>query len=866
MSDPKDYTVGWICAITTEYVAAQCFLDERHDDPSYLPPNNKNDYTLGRIGKHNVVISVLPLGSQGSASAAQVAENMLHSFPNVRIGLLVGIGGGVPSPHDIRLGDVVVSTPSNGRSGVVQYDFGKTIQGQGFQPTGFLDQPPTVLRAAVSGLSAKYEIEGHQLKENVDEVLGKKPRLRKKYKRPEPDSDRLYQSHVVHREDSSDLIVREPRLEDEDDPVIHYGSIASANQSMNDALIRDKYGKAKGILCFEMEAAGLMNNFPCLVIRGICDYADSHQEKEEYAAWRGYAAMIAAAYAKDLLCRISPQHVETAQKAVEVLKISIDHIVETTDHVAAITERIDRNLSLDKLPTANAAEYNSHDDENEAECLEGTRTDLLRQITEWTSSPDGKCLFWLNGMAGTGKSTISRTVARSLKKRQKLGASFFFKRGEEDRGNAKKLFPSLAQQLVLQYPVLISRVRKAIEADPNIASKSLGEQFDQLLLQPLLDLEASGQENLVVLLDALDECDDDRDVRRIIRLMAQLQQVQAIRVRVFLTSRPELPIRLGFKNITDQDYQDLILHEIPERVTRHDISLFLKYRLTKIRIERDRIPYEWPTESIILSLVDMSVPLFISAATVCRYIEHSRFEPTARLQELLQDQTKYVTRMEKTYMPILTQLVNDLESDEIEQKQLLEDFQRIIGLILLLAVPLSIQSLSKLLNIETLPLRTHLDSFQSVLSVPNIGEDKPVRILHLSFRDFLTSTSDKRFRIEENTKHKDIFQLCLKTMNLHLKRNMCDLENPAAERANIDPQTIAHLFPPELSYACRYWGSHFERCDITEIEAVDLLLFLKEHLLHYIEAMALLGLVSEVPRVIGRLRSDDSVRSYVHTD
>ncbi|KAJ5809853.1 uncharacterized protein N7503_002071 [Penicillium pulvis] len=155
MSDPKKYTVGWICAITSEYVAAQAFLDEEHEGPEYLSPHNKNDYILGRIGRHNVVLSVLPLGSYGTSSAGRVAEDMLHSFPNIRIGLMVGIGGGAPSPdHDIRLGDIVVSIPDNGRGGVIQYDFGKSIQGRRFQPTGFLDQPPTVLCAAVNGLRA----------------------------------------------------------------------------------------------------------------------------------------------------------------------------------------------------------------------------------------------------------------------------------------------------------------------------------------------------------------------------------------------------------------------------------------------------------------------------------------------------------------------------------------------------------------------------------------------------------------------------------------------------------------------------------------------------------------------------------------
>ncbi|ODM15007.1 hypothetical protein SI65_09502 [Aspergillus cristatus] len=143
MSDPKAYTVGWICAITTEYVAAQVFLDEKHDGPDYLPQHSKSDYTLGRIGRHNVIIAVLPLGEYGPSSAARVAEDMMHCFPNFRIGLMVGIDGCAPSPkHDIRPGDIV---------------------GQSFHPTGFLNQPPTILRAAVNGLKAHYELEGHQL-------------------------------------------------------------------------------------------------------------------------------------------------------------------------------------------------------------------------------------------------------------------------------------------------------------------------------------------------------------------------------------------------------------------------------------------------------------------------------------------------------------------------------------------------------------------------------------------------------------------------------------------------------------------------------------------------------------------------------
>ncbi|KAJ5915539.1 hypothetical protein N7466_011472 [Penicillium verhagenii] len=333
MSKPEDYTVGWICAISTEYTAATASLDEEHEPPTHLPPNHKNDYTLGKMGQHNVVISVLPMGEYGTSSAAQVAEGMVHAFPNIRLAFMVGIGGGAPSAkHDIRLGDIVVGIPHNGRGGILQYDFGKTIQDQSFQQTGFTNQAPTFLRTPVSGLASQYERKGNPIDRLVTELLVRYPRLRKKYSRPDPATDRLYKSDVVHPGESDGvaesscavacgeraeaLVLRAPRTDEEDDPAIHYGLIASANQLMKDARVRDEFARKHGVLCFEMEAAGLVNHFPCLVVRGICDYADSHKNKE----WQGYAAMTAALYAKELLGRIVPQVAAQQEKITQVLK------------------------------------------------------------------------------------------------------------------------------------------------------------------------------------------------------------------------------------------------------------------------------------------------------------------------------------------------------------------------------------------------------------------------------------------------------------------------------------------------------------------------------------------------------------------
>jgi nucleoside phosphorylase len=179
----------------------------------------------------------------------------------------------------------------------------------------------------VSGLKSKYEAHGHQFSEEIEKILAAKPRLQKKYKRPDVGSDRLYPSAVTHpvkderecseacKSHQSQLKTWTERNDDEDNPAIHYGTIASSNQLMKDALFRDKLAEKHEILCFEMEAAGLMNHFPCLVVRGICDYSDTHKNKR----WQGYAAMAAAAYAKDLLCRIPPNRIEAEQRISKVL-------------------------------------------------------------------------------------------------------------------------------------------------------------------------------------------------------------------------------------------------------------------------------------------------------------------------------------------------------------------------------------------------------------------------------------------------------------------------------------------------------------------------------------------------------------------
>jgi nucleoside phosphorylase len=303
----QDYTVGWICALPTEMAAAVAMLDQRHVILSQ-DSSDENCYALGSINEHNIAIVCLPSGVTGTNSAATVAQSMRSTFPSIRFGLMVGIGGGVPSKDiDIRLGDVVVSKPDKKFGGVVQYDFGKTIGKDQFIRTGTLNKPPPVLLAAISRLEAEHMLKDNQLQKYLLEMRIENQETKSKFAYQGAEHDRLFEpeyDHVKNGDDTCEncdttkLVVRTQRTI----PRIHCGLIASGNQVMRHGATRERLRKELDVLCFEMEAAGLMDNFPCLVIRGICDYADSHKNKR----WQWYAAATAAAYAKELLYHIIP--------------------------------------------------------------------------------------------------------------------------------------------------------------------------------------------------------------------------------------------------------------------------------------------------------------------------------------------------------------------------------------------------------------------------------------------------------------------------------------------------------------------------------------------------------------------------------
>ncbi|KAK2929290.1 Ankyrin repeat [Fusarium oxysporum f. sp. vasinfectum] len=366
MPEAEEYTIGWICALTKELIAAKVFLDFLPDPVDNAAINDDNNYTLGSIGKHNVVIAVLPYGQYGLVNATAALKDMTRTFSNLRAVLMVGIGGGVPCENDIRLGDIVVGSVGPSSGGVIQYDYGRAIQGEEFAVTGHLNQPPMAFLTAMSALHARYEMEGHSIDSNIDRALQRYKRLGKKYKRPEASTDRLYESNFVHQGSkgircselcgNDNLVHRAERGEDENNPATHCGLIASGNQLVKNALLRDKLAAKHGILCFEMEAAGLMNHFPCVLIRGICDYSDSHKNDE----WQEYAAMAAAAYTKDLLLQVAPSSVQKEER-IETLLGRLNEKVDDIHQVTTESSRDIKSLSSSVRDDAISRWLNSTD-------------------------------------------------------------------------------------------------------------------------------------------------------------------------------------------------------------------------------------------------------------------------------------------------------------------------------------------------------------------------------------------------------------------------------------------------------------------------------------------------------------------------
>ncbi|KAI0437244.1 TPR-like protein [Xylaria telfairii] len=356
------------------------------------PMSDYNNYCLGSIGGFNIAIASLPSGEIGSHSASVVAIRLLATFTNVKIGLMVGIGGGVPSrTNDIRLGDVVVSIPTNGFGGVVQHDMGKQVKDGGWIRTGALNGPPSVLRTTISKLISLHQIRGNKIEFYLSQMMERHPDLPVQFTRQETYQDTLYEPEPEDSDSFQGWIkVERPHRKSPKSVEIHYGLIASGNQVMKSGRLRDSTSaRLGGVLCFEMEAAGLMNELPCVVIRGICDYADAHKNKE----WQEYAAAVAAAYAKELVTALPITVLESAKTQPQPVLLPMHF-----DDLIAVQSRVRDTGPHWIIPFSRNKHFVGREQE-------------LSTLRQWSFSEEISPNMAIYGLGGVGKTQIALEFA-----------------------------------------------------------------------------------------------------------------------------------------------------------------------------------------------------------------------------------------------------------------------------------------------------------------------------------------------------------------------------------------------------------------------------------------------------------------------
>ncbi|KNG86035.1 putative ankyrin repeat domain protein [Aspergillus nomiae NRRL 13137] len=540
--DNSEYAVGWIAALPHERAAAKAMLDTVHAPPRYKHAKDHNSYTLGSIngpnGEHNVVIASLPSGRYGTVTAATSATQMLSSFPSIKFGLMVGIGGGIPSEdHDIRLGDVVVSQPTGAFGGVRQYDCGK-VTAHGFEECGALNCPPEALLNAMGELQSNHEMMGGtSIPDILESMYTDYPAMAESRRGPGyiyqgANYDRLFSSDCIHENGAKDCgacdpekeIKRPERLDQE--PCIHYGTIASGNKVIKDAKVRDLL--AKNCLCFEMEAAGLMNQFPCLIIRGICDYCDTHKNDR----WQKYAAATAAAYAKELLQVTDASDIQNTPEARSIVMDNLSEIKTIVKSLAQNQEQKDLFRWLSPLsPSARHLE-------NQKRRAEDTGRWIFEDpnFLNWSSERPGFRTLCCYGDPGAGKTIVSSIVIDRLRELMPLGSiglAYLYGDYRDQRAQSvENILGAIVKQLLAhlsETPQGILEIYETRVKQENPLSLPDAERF--------LDIACEQFSRVYICLDALDELRDQRSL--LISLQARSSSVQ-----LYITGRPHVQVQV----------------------------------------------------------------------------------------------------------------------------------------------------------------------------------------------------------------------------------------------------------------------------------------------------------------------------------
>lgn len=526
---------------------------------------------------------------------------------------------------------------------------------------------------------------------------------------------------------------------------------------------------------------------------------------------------------------------------------------------------------LDLLPAVCNASFDAASRQNGPFCLDDTRVEILERIMLWSdSASNDKPIFWLSGMAGTGKSTIARTIALKLQEKERVLASFFFVRDNAASVSAKDFFTTIAKQLATsEDPALREKICAAIRNNQDIVHKAQRLQWQRLVLKPLTQLCEERQtlqdrRSAVIVIDALDECDRQDDVTDVLRIICGCRRLDHARLRIIITSRPETPIRLGFEDMPHILYQTLSLDDEIYEVVNADLTVFFNHWLKDVRRRHGGLSSGWPGADSVASLVARCGGLFIYAATLSRFLLQKPQLCHERLNRIMEEDqvssNTYLEPLDRMYLTILRVSVDDTSAlSDHERETLQERFNHVVGSIVVLQDGIPVEALALLLRMPMMNVKGTLHNLHSVIRYFQDG--RAIRLLHESFREFITDSkrcTELRFHVEPERAHKKLLEDCLETLKDHLKQDMCNARDPAAtiEEVQLNAASQHCQLLPHVQYACSNWFEHGQKSGLDLGNHGQLSEFFYTHFLHWIEAMCWMGrLAKAVGYVLTMLES-----------
>ncbi|KAF9769338.1 hypothetical protein IL306_013252 [Fusarium sp. DS 682] len=812
-STDRRYTIAWICALPKEMVAAHAMLDNVHEA---LPrhANDINTYAFGSIRRHNVVIACLPMGQYGMNNAVTVLTHLIRTFTSIRLCLMVGIGGGAPRKgFDIRLGDVVVGTK------VVQHDLGKMVGNGYIMRTADPRTLNPLIGTAVSFLQAKHELDTTQIPIIVEERFKRYAQ----YNRPTTE-DRLFISIYQHNPQASNcddcspsaMVQRSKRSTN--GPFIHYGTIASGNQVMKDSIHRDLIAEEFDAICFDMEAAGLMDICPCLSIRGICDYSDSHKNDE----WQEYAAATTAACARELLEQLPPTK---------------DSLASTWEH----QRQKDPEFQDEKHKKCMRG-LRATDPRDDKTRIQDTKGGLLadayrwifdnQEFRQWHDASQSQ-LLWIKGDPGKGKTMLLCGIIDRLEKERSGSLSYFFCQATEERlSNATAVLRGLIYLLVIQQPSLIVYVEekydnagKQLFEDGN-AWQALSKIFTAMLADSRLD-------GALLIVDALDECTTNRD-----QLLGLI--IRSTNVKWIVTSRNWLEIEQKLDHAQQKVRLQL---ELNQESVSAAVEAYIEHKVNQLAHEK-RYDEELKNQ-VKRHLIENADGTFLWIALVCQELADSK---VVRKRHTLSKLKSFPQGLDPLYERMMEYLSQSNDASVCRE---------ILALSSVVYRPITLDELKVL--IQSLDEDDEEDLPQIIGSCGSfltLREDI-VYFVHQSAKDFLLSKASRVILpIGTPHQHQAIFSRSLEALSETLKRDMYELGDPGY---SIDEVSSLALEPlSHVQYSCVYWVDHLHDSEPTRLnneirDGGDVHKFIQTKFLYWLESLSLLRRLGEGVKAISKL-------------